>query len=76
VWGEQGNISLRLADPFNLMKFTYRLADGRVIESQERRFQQRGLFVTVTRSFGQQLKLRPRQQDAEPQAAAPTPGTP
>ena len=75
VWGEQGNVSVRIADPFNLMKFSYQLADGRVVESQERRFQQRGLFVTVTRSFGQQLKLRPRQQDAEPQSA-PTPGTP
>ena len=74
-WGEQGSRSLRVAHPFNLMKFGFRSADGRVIESSERRFGQRGVFLTVSRNFGQQLKLRPRQQEAEPQAA-PTPGAP
>jgi hypothetical protein len=39
----------------------------------ERRFGMRGLFVTVSRNFGQQLKLRPR-QDTDGQAAQP--GTP
>ncbi len=75
LWSDQGSVSLRLADPFNLMKFGFRTADGRVIESTERRFGQRGLFVTVSRNFGQQLKLRPRQQETDPQAA-PVPGGP
>ena len=72
LWGDQGNVSMRVADPFNLMKFGYRTANGQVIELRERRFNQRGLFFTVTRNFGQQLKLRPR-QDPEPQTAAPGP---
>jgi outer membrane receptor protein involved in Fe transport len=76
LWGDQGNLSLRVADPFNLMKFGYRTATGQVIESSERRFGQRGVFLTISRNFGQQLKLRPRQQDPEPQAAAPGPGGP
>jgi hypothetical protein len=45
-----------------------------VTELMERRFGMRGFFVTVSRNFGQQLKLRPRTQDAEGQAAQP--GTP
>jgi outer membrane receptor protein involved in Fe transport len=75
LWGEEGNVSLRVADPFNLMKFGYRTADGRVIESSERRFGQRALVLTITRNFGQQLKLRPRQQEPDVQAT-PTPGGP
>jgi hypothetical protein len=75
LWGEQGSVTVRVADPFNLMKFGYRLSNGQLIEVNERRFGQRGLFISVTRNFGQQLKLRPR-QDTEPQAAPPTPGGP
>jgi outer membrane receptor protein involved in Fe transport len=75
LWGEQGSITVRVADPFNLMKFGYRLSNGQLIEVNERRFGQRGLFISVTRNFGQQLKLRPR-QDGEQQAAPPTPGGP
>jgi ferric enterobactin receptor len=76
VWGDQGNVSVRVADPFNLMKWGFRTANGQVIELSERRFGQRGLFVTITRNFGQQLKLRPRQQDDQPQAAPQGPGGP
>jgi hypothetical protein len=57
------------------MSFGYRTADGRVIELSERHFGQRGLFITVTRNFGQELKLRPKQQDVEPQTS-PQPTSP
>jgi outer membrane receptor protein involved in Fe transport len=67
LWGEQGSLSLRVSDPFNMMAFGFRLADGRVIELGERRFGQRGVFVTLSRNFGQQLKLQPRHQEPEPQ---------
>jgi ferric enterobactin receptor len=76
VWGDQGNVSVRVSDPFNLMKWGFHTASGQVIELSERRFGQRGLFVTITRNFGQQLKLRPRQQDDQPQTSAPGPGGP
>lgn len=49
------------------MTFGYRTADGRVIELSERRFGQRGLFITLSRNFGQELRLHPRQQEPEPQ---------
>jgi ferric enterobactin receptor len=73
VWGDQGNISLRLSDPFNLMKYGYRTANGQVIELSERRFGQRGLFLSISRNFGQQLKLRPKQQEPDPSVAPTTP---
>jgi hypothetical protein len=38
-----------------------------VIEDSVRRFGMRGVFLTVTRNFGQQLKLRPKAPDTEPQ---------
>lgn len=75
LWGEQGNVSLRLADPFNLMKFGYRTSNGRVIELSERHFGQRGLNLTLSRNFGQQLKLRPKSQEPDAQSA-PVPGVP
>jgi outer membrane receptor protein involved in Fe transport len=75
LWSDQGSLSIRVADPFNMMKWGFRTADGRVIELSERHFGQRGLFVTISRNFGQQLKLQPRQQDPEPQAS-PQPGGP
>jgi hypothetical protein len=31
----------------------------------------RGLFITITRNFGQQLKLRPRQQEDAPATSGP-----
>jgi hypothetical protein len=75
VWGEQGNVSLRISDPFKLQKFGYRTANGTVVESSERFFGTRAVFLTITRNFGKALKLQPKQQD--PDAVAPSaPGTP
>jgi ferric enterobactin receptor len=75
MWGDQGSISLRIADPFNLMKFNNQIINSSVVEINERRFGQRGVFITVQRNFGQALKLRPRQDDPV-QTTPPTPGTP
>jgi hypothetical protein len=44
VWGDQGNISLRVSDPFNLSKFGDKTANGKVIEYAERYFGQRAIF--------------------------------
>ena len=75
LWGDQGNISLRVSDPFNMMSFGYRTANGQVIEDSTRRFGMRSVFLTVTKNFGQQLKLRPKAPDSEPQGP-PTGGPP
>jgi ferric enterobactin receptor len=67
LWGDQGNLSVRVSDPFNMTSWRSRLADGRMIELSERRFMQRGIFVTLSRNFGKPLRLRPRPQEPEPQ---------
>jgi ferric enterobactin receptor len=73
LWNDHGSVTLRVADPFNLMTWGYRTADGRVIELNQQHFGQRGLFVTLSRNFGQELKLRPQQQGGESQGP-PQPG--
>ncbi|MEP6729939.1 MAG: outer membrane beta-barrel family protein [bacterium] len=75
VWGDQGNISLRLSDPFKLQKFGYKTANGTVVELSERYFGSRAVFITVSRNFGQALKLRPK-SDPDASQPAPGPGTP
>ena len=74
VWGEQGNISLRVSDPFKLQKFGYRTANGSVVEYSQRFFGTRAVYITITRNFGTALKLQPKQQD--PDAVPPTAGGP
>jgi len=73
VWGDQGNISLRVSDPFKLSKFGYRTANGTVVEYSERYFGQRAIFLSVSRNFGQALKLRPKADPDMPQAGPTTP---
>jgi outer membrane receptor protein involved in Fe transport len=75
VWGDQGNISLRVSDPFKLQKFGYRTANGTVVEYSQRFFGTRAVYLTVTRNFGKALKLQPKQQDPDATVAAP-PGPP
>ena len=75
MWGDDGNISLRIADPFNMMHFGYRTANDQVIQDSIRRFGMRGVYLTVTRNFGQQLKLRPKAMEPE-QTGPPTGGPP
>ena len=75
VWGDQGNVSLRISDPFKLQKFGYRTANGTVLEYSERFFGSRAVFLTITRNFGTALKLQPKQNDPDA-VAAPTPGAP
>ena len=68
IWGDQGNISLRISDPFKLQKFGYKTANGTVVEYSERFFGTRAVFLTISRNFGQAIKLQPKQQDPDSQA--------
>jgi len=73
VWGDKGNISIRFADPFKLQRYGYRTANGRVIESSRRYNGSRAVYLTVTRNFGQALKLRPK-SDPDIQPSGPPSG--
>jgi hypothetical protein len=56
------------------MSYGYRTLDARVDEYTQRHFGVRGLYITVSRNFGQQLKLRPQQQEPDATAAPGPPG--
>jgi len=70
LWGDKGNISVRFADPFKLQRYGYRTANGTVVESSSRYNGSRAVYVTLTRNFGQALKLRPK-SDPDVQPAGP-----
>jgi hypothetical protein len=67
LWGEKGNISLRVSDPFKMQKFGSRTANGFVLESSERYSGARAVYLSVTRNFGQALRLRPKSEPEIPQ---------
>jgi ferric enterobactin receptor len=72
VWGDQGNVSVRVNDPFGMSKFGYRTSNGQIVEYSRRYFQARAVFVSITRNFGQALQLKAKSQ-SEDQAAPPPP---
>ncbi len=76
VWGDQGNIALRVSDPFKLQKFGYKTANGTVVESSQRFFGTRAVFLSITRNFGKAIKLQPKQADPDASSSPPNPGTP
>jgi ferric enterobactin receptor len=69
LWSEQGSATLRVNDPFNMTSFGFVTGDDRVLEVSRRRFG-RVVSIAISRSFGQQLKLRPRQ---DPDVPTPPP---
>jgi ferric enterobactin receptor len=71
VWGDQGNVSVRFADPFKLQRWGYRTTTGTVIETGKRYNGSRAIFVTVNRQFGKPLRLKQRSEPE--QSGPPTP---
>ena len=69
AWGDAGSIALRVNDPFRLQKWGYRTANGSVVELSERYFGARAVYLSITRNFGQALKLKPKSDtDSAPSA--------
>jgi outer membrane receptor protein involved in Fe transport len=71
LWGDKGNISLRISDPFKIQKFGFRTANGTVLESTSRYFQARAVFLTISRNFGQALRIKPKADPDAPQQGPP-----
>ncbi|MDQ2665818.1 MAG: TonB-dependent receptor [Gemmatimonadota bacterium] len=65
AWGDQGSITLRISDPFRLQKFGYRTANSTVIESNERYFGARAVYLNISRTFGKAVKLREKEPEAD-----------
>jgi hypothetical protein len=70
LWHEKGSLTLRVTDPFGLMNWGSVTANPEVIQATIRNFGIRGVYLTFSRNFGQQLKLRPSQPDADQQPSA------
>lgn len=71
IWGEKGNISLRISDPFKLQRSGYRTDNGSIIETSKRYNGSRAVYLTVNRNFGQALRLKPRNDPDIPQGGPP-----
>ena len=76
LWHDKGSLTLRATDPFGLMNWGSITANPEVIQETVRNFGARGIFVTFSRSFGAQLKLRPKQPENEPQPMSQPGGVP
>ena len=76
VLNDKGSVTLRVQDPFNAMRFGFEQSDARVIQSSQRRFGVRGLYLNFSYNYGQAPRLRPRpveQAPADPTGAGVPP---
>ncbi len=62
---------LRIADPFNQMKFRVNVAGEDIEQLTTRRFNTRGVFLSLQYNFGKPPRLRQRKQDDQPASASP-----
>jgi outer membrane receptor protein involved in Fe transport len=67
----KGNVTLTFQDPFSLQRFGQRLSDGTVIQTSVQHFGSRALVISVSRTFGSDIKLQP--VPPQPDASAPPP---
>ncbi|MEP6622441.1 MAG: TonB-dependent receptor [bacterium] len=65
LWRDQGSVTLRISDPFRLQQFGYRTANSTVIESNERYFGARAIYLNISRTFGKAVKLREKEPEAD-----------
>lgn len=65
LYGEKMNLTLRVSDPFNTMRFRIRAGDDNLIQLTERTQTSRALHLTLQYSFGRppRVKQQPQQQD-------------
>jgi outer membrane receptor protein involved in Fe transport len=66
LYGEKMNLTLRLSDPFNKMRFRIRAGDDNIIQLTERTQTSRALHLTLQYTFGRPPRIRqqPQQQDS------------
>lgn len=64
----QATVSLRVADPFDTMRFRVEAGDDNLVQITERSFNSRAMHLTFQYSFGQAPRLRQRRPDPQPEA--------
>ena len=63
--GDAASVTLRVADPFNTMRMGFVTSDGTFLQTSQRRFGARGLFLNFSYAFGQQPRTRQRSEQPE-----------
>ena len=58
VQGDRGTVTLRVADPFEMMRFRVRAGDGTVVQLTERNPKSRMVFMGYQYSFGRPPRVR------------------
>lgn len=64
----RSTVSLRVADPFNTMKFRVEAGDDHLAQITERSFNSRAVHLTYQFNFGQAPRLRQRRPEPVPEA--------
>ncbi len=75
LFNDKGSVTLRVQDPFNMMTFGSITRNPAVVQSNLQNAGQRGLFISFSRNFGQEIKLRPQTPQDQPQSPQPPAGT-
>jgi ferric enterobactin receptor len=74
LFNDKGSVTLRVQDPFNMMTFGSITRNPAIVQSNLQNAGQRGLFISFSRNFGQEIKLRPQTPQDQPQSAQPPGG--
>jgi outer membrane receptor protein involved in Fe transport len=64
--GDKSSVSIRVADPFNTMRFRIKAGDENLTQITERRFGVRATYITYQYNFGQAPKIRPPKEEPAP----------
>jgi len=70
-WGDQGNISLRLSDPFKMTRFGYKTANGQIVELQRNSFNSQAVYIGLTRNFGTAIRLKAKTENDDVGSVVP-----
>ncbi|HUQ98436.1 MAG TPA: outer membrane beta-barrel family protein, partial [Gemmatimonadaceae bacterium] len=66
LYGDKASFSVRVADPFNTLKFRVKAGDDNITQLTERRFGVRATYFTFQYNFGQAPKIRLPKEEAPP----------
>jgi outer membrane receptor protein involved in Fe transport len=66
LYGDKASFSVRVADPFNTLKFRVKAGDDNITQLTERRFGVRATYFTFQYNFGQAPKIRVPKEEAAP----------
>jgi hypothetical protein len=65
AWGDLGSVSIRIVDPCNLQRAGYRSLSGHVLQVLNQHVATRGIYLSISRTFGRTIKVPARAPDAD-----------